>query len=199
MHVYIPLRPDEYGRMYGGGYKCGACGLEGLENGEPHTSAAGRLCEPPPPADIPDDHPQAKFIGKPVTARADSGNGQLLRDDQAVTPPGADDKPHGIDQPNAETAPFSVQRDDARVLGGPSEDPRDQHPDGGIYDALDPNHPSAIDAGPHPAYEPAGGAAVLPDDALAPDPVANAPVAPPFQTDHGLGTGGAEPQPHQPV
>jgi hypothetical protein len=46
---YFLTKPDPLtGEPVGGGYKCGACGLEGLTYGEPHYAFAGHLCEPHP-------------------------------------------------------------------------------------------------------------------------------------------------------
>lgn len=61
-HQYTVLRPDANGNPIGGGYKCGACGLEGLTYGEPHYSAVGLVCEP---------HPE----GKEITTFAPAGPG----------------------------------------------------------------------------------------------------------------------------
>ena len=41
---FIPMRPDDDGNPIDGGYKCSACGLEGLRNNEPHVMASGRVC-----------------------------------------------------------------------------------------------------------------------------------------------------------
>lgn len=46
--LYTALRPDADGNPIGGGYSCGACGLEGLAFGEPHYRASGVICEPHP-------------------------------------------------------------------------------------------------------------------------------------------------------
>ncbi len=46
---YFVTKPDPLtGEPVGGGYTCGACGLEGLTCGEPHIAFAGHICEPHP-------------------------------------------------------------------------------------------------------------------------------------------------------
>lgn len=79
MHVYIPLKPHESGHPQGGGYKCGACGLEGLSAGEPHYRSTGIVCEPAVSGLAP-THPQYAFSGHPIRVRANpiQGSGHLL-------------------------------------------------------------------------------------------------------------------------
>lgn len=84
MHTYIPLKPHSTGHPVGGGYKCGACGLEGLAYGEPHyrsgDGSSSQICEPPVPAVLATNHPQRSFAGQKVLARPSigPGNGHLL-------------------------------------------------------------------------------------------------------------------------
>lgn len=45
---FIATKPDDNGNPIGGGYQCTVCGLTTLTNGEPHISAAGKVCYPAP-------------------------------------------------------------------------------------------------------------------------------------------------------
>jgi hypothetical protein len=79
MHLYIPLKPHSTGHPVGGGYQCGACGLQGLEYGEPHyrsgDGSSSTVCEPAVPAEVTANHPQTAYAGDPITARAAIGPG----------------------------------------------------------------------------------------------------------------------------
>lgn len=79
MHTYIPMKPHSTGHPVGGGYKCGACGLEGLAYGEPHyrsgDGSSSQTCEPAVPAVTAQNHPQHAYAGKPILARPSIGPG----------------------------------------------------------------------------------------------------------------------------
>jgi hypothetical protein len=79
MQIYIPLKPHATGHPQGGGYQCGACGLQGLQYGEPHyrsgDGSSSMVCEPAVPTELVANHPQAQFAGKSILARAAIGLG----------------------------------------------------------------------------------------------------------------------------
>lgn len=83
MQVYVPMRPHLTGHPQGGGYRCGACGLEGLAYGEPHyrsgDGSSSKVCEPAVQT-VAQGHPQTSYVGKGVRARSaiGLGNGHLL-------------------------------------------------------------------------------------------------------------------------
>lgn len=134
MHTYIPLKPHSTGHPVGGGYKCGACGLEGLAYGEPHyrsgDGSSSQICEPAVPAMLTNNHPQRAFAGKPITARPaiGPGMGNILEHRESdgvwratdLGPPMEDYTVPATSEPGVidETTPI----DQAQVPGAPASD-----------------------------------------------------------------------------